>query len=292
MRAHRAAEAEAREDLVAALLADAAMAVQRARLRVAVRVRGDRHPRKQEAVALDDVAALARDEAVRRASRRRSTRPSRRCASRSRPRAIRPSGARTIRDAKREGAAIDGDAYSPRGRGPRQRPRIDQRELRGGARPARPRARAPRRDRLATCRRSPRSRSRRRRRRLPSRRDPSTPRMAAPRSCARRTSRRTPRPSAATRSRRRYASGAKVGQGEAVGVGHGASGRRGVGSRAAAFRSRGGVPVDPAEAAKSRGLSPESPPGGKRRCRVACSNAARAAQTRWCCRIATGCRAR
>ncbi len=64
--AHRAVEAEAREDLVAALLADAAMAVQRARLRVAVGVRGDRHAREQEAVALDDVAALAGDEPVRR----------------------------------------------------------------------------------------------------------------------------------------------------------------------------------------------------------------------------------
>ena len=41
---HGAVEREARKDLLAALLADATMAVQRACLRVAIGVRSDRHP--------------------------------------------------------------------------------------------------------------------------------------------------------------------------------------------------------------------------------------------------------
>ena len=61
-----AAEAEALENLVAALLADAAVAVEGTGLRVTVGVRGDRDPWQQEAIALRDVAAGAGDEPVRR----------------------------------------------------------------------------------------------------------------------------------------------------------------------------------------------------------------------------------
>ena len=57
-------EAEAVEDLDAALLADAAMAVQRAPLGDAVGVRGHGERREHEAEALQDVAARAGDQAL------------------------------------------------------------------------------------------------------------------------------------------------------------------------------------------------------------------------------------
>ena len=142
--ARRAVEAEAREDLVAALLADAAVAVERARLRVAVRVRGHRHAGEQEAVALDDVAAFAGDEAMRRRAHLDRSLPSRRSADRSPPLAIPASAGRTSRAATGDGAASDGDAYSPRGAGPRQRARVEQRELAPWRAPTRRRARTPR----------------------------------------------------------------------------------------------------------------------------------------------------
>ncbi len=59
-------EADALEDLDAALLADPAIAVERAVLGVAVGVRGRRQARHKEAVALHDVAAGARHQPVRR----------------------------------------------------------------------------------------------------------------------------------------------------------------------------------------------------------------------------------
>jgi hypothetical protein len=60
----RAAEAESVQDFGAALLADAAVAVQRAALCHAVIMGGDGERRIQEAITLDDVAAFARDQAV------------------------------------------------------------------------------------------------------------------------------------------------------------------------------------------------------------------------------------
>ncbi len=61
-----AAKAASREDFRAALLAEAALAVERAALRHAAGVRGDADRRVKEAIALQHVAAAARHEPVRR----------------------------------------------------------------------------------------------------------------------------------------------------------------------------------------------------------------------------------
>ncbi len=127
-------EAEAREDFVAALLAYAAIAVQRAGLRVAVRVRGDRDPREQEAVTLDDIAASAGDQAMRcrahvdarvpvddpRIDRRVLRLPHQQ---------LEPLAARAHRGFERGRRILAARCRA------RQAPRVEQRPLRGSARP-------------------------------------------------------------------------------------------------------------------------------------------------------------
>jgi hypothetical protein len=92
--------------LVASLLADPTMAVERPGLRDPTRVRGHRHTREQEAKVLDDVAAVARDEPLRRVDDVGRPRPSPRSAGRGAPRATRASGARTSRGASGPGRAL------------------------------------------------------------------------------------------------------------------------------------------------------------------------------------------
>ncbi len=208
MRRMPPSNAKARKDLVAALLADAAMAVQRSRLGDAIRVRGDRHAREQEAEALDDVAAFAGDEPVRRGQhvdRRLPVDDPRIDGGRAR---FAHQAVRTIRGAFASGWRMP--ATRIRRAGPGAAACANRRGRTGRWRaPAPQRARAPRPVPPASCRRSPHNRNRRPRGRWPSRPGRCSRHRAARHSCARHRTRTSRRPSAATSSRRDSESGGR-----------------------------------------------------------------------------------
>ena len=105
-----ALEPEAREDLVAALLADAAVAVERSGLRVAICMRGHRHARQQEPVALGQVAAFAGDEAMHRRGATPCSLPNRRSSRRSPRRGDSAISSSNHSRRERDRAPSDGDA--------------------------------------------------------------------------------------------------------------------------------------------------------------------------------------
>ena len=194
-------EAETGQDLDATLLANPAIAVERAVLGHAIRVRRDRHSRHQEPVPLDDVAAGAGHQSMRGGAYFDARFPiddARVAAGRARflVQQVVPFAAR--RDRVGEGRRCELAARR------RRTATTGCRPTRGAPwrAPIAQRAQEPRRDLRQTYRRSPRSRIRHRRRRWPSRRDRSTRHTASQRSCARRSFRCARRRSATTRNRR------------------------------------------------------------------------------------------
>ncbi len=156
----------------------------------------------EEAVALHDVAAGARHQAMRRRAHV-DVRVPVDDARIDRGRA-RLGGEHRVDVAARGARRVErGRAVLAARTGARQRARVDQAHARGRARPGERRVEGGLAIRRARCRRSRRSPCHRRHARWPSRHDRSRPRAAAARSCAPRSFRRTLRRNAATRSRRR-----------------------------------------------------------------------------------------